>query len=317
MNFVRQLFDQEGAPDQLPDLADQEPAHTPVLQQEPEPGCQPSKHDIQIGLASDPGRVRSRNEDTSLVWQMVLAQQGHPPLPTGIFVVADGMGGYAQGKEASALATHLAAEHIIRRIALPMLGEDIDSVQREPIHDVLRQSIQIAHQAVSRRYPEGGTTMTLALMMDESVFIAHVGDSRAYLGQDGSIELLTQDHSVAARLLEMGQASEEEAASQRNVLYKAIGQGAEVEPDIVYHGLSVGQYLLLCCDGLWGKIPDEQIAAIVKAAPTPDVACQNLVMQANENGGEDNISVVLVARGWPLPKSDSLGPSLPQPDNGV
>ena len=317
MNSVHQLFDQEGADLEQSDLADQEPSQTPALQQESEVDCQPSKHDVQIGLASDPGRVRSRNEDTSLVWQMVIAQQGRPPLPTGIYVVADGMGGYAQGEKASTLATHMATEHIVRKIALPMLGDDIDSVQREPIHDVLRQSVHIAHQAVSRRYPESGTTMTLALMLGESIFIAHVGDSRAYLGERGSLDLLTKDHSVAARLLEMGQASEEEAAPQRNVLYKAIGQGAEVEPDIVYQGLSLGQYLLLCCDGLWGKIPDAQIAAIVEAAPTPDLACQNLVKQANENGGEDNISVVLVARGWPLPESDSLGPSLPHPDDGI
>jgi serine/threonine protein phosphatase PrpC len=286
-----------------------------VIPKEPALDRQPSEHDVQVGLASDPGRVRSRNEDTCLAWQMVVAQGGEPPLPTGIYVIADGMGGHSLGDEASSLATHIAVEHIIRKIALPMLADDIDTAPREPIHDVLRQSVYSAHSVVSRRYPEAGTTMTLALMLGESVFITHIGDSRAYLGQRESLEPLTQDHSVAARLLEMGQASEQEAASQRNVLYKAIGQGAKVEPDIVHHSLRPGQYLLLCCDGLWGKVATERIAEIVESAPTPDAACQNLVEQANENGGEDNISVILVARGWPLARHDAEGPSLPQPDD--
>ncbi len=318
MNFVRQFFDRANTAHEQPNLDEQEPSPRPILSREPVlHHHRPSKHDIQIGLASDPGRVRSHNEDTSLVWQLAMAQLGQPPMPTGVFVIADGMGGQAKGEEASVLATHLASEYIIRHIALPMLSDDADAVRREPIHDILRQSIRIAHQAVARRYPEAGTTMTMALMLGENVFIAHVGDSRAYLGERGSLRLLTRDHSVAARLLEMGQATEEEVAPQRNVLYKAIGQGAEVEPDIVYHDLSWGQYLLLCCDGLWGKIPDEQIAAIVEAAQTPDSACQDLVMQANENGGEDNISVILVARGWPLPTGDDVEQSLPHPDDGI
>ena len=317
MDRVRKLFDRRAKEGVPPVPPEQEPIQPPALPPKPGPDHRPSQHDLQVGFASDPGRVRGRNEDTSFAWQMMIAQQGDPPLPTGIYIIADGMGGHALGDEASALATNLVAEHIIRKITLPMLGDRPDTSPREPIHDVLRQSVSIAHQAVSRRYPMAGTTMTLALMLGESVFVAHVGDSRAYLGTPGSFELLTQDHSVGARLVEMGQASEEEASAQRSVLYKAIGQGAEIDPDISYHTFGWGQYLLLCCDGLWGKVADEEIAAIVEAAPTPDAACQNLVNQANENGGEDNISVILVARGWPLTTRESQGPRLPQPDNAI
>jgi serine/threonine protein phosphatase PrpC len=278
----------------------EEEAHVPGS---PAPSC----HDLQVGLASDPGRVRHHNEDASLAWQLVLAQQGHAPMPLGLFIIADGMGGHIQGEQASALSVRMAAEHVIRRVCLPTLMDDHQGNARQPINEVLEESVRTAHEAVSARIPESGTTLTMALVLDDGAYIAHVGDSRAYIGERGTLQLLTQDHSVAARLVEMGQATPEEAASQRNVLYKALGQGVNVEPDILYCDLERGQYLLLCCDGLWGKIEDEEIALIVESASTPDVACQNLVARANENGGEDNISVILVARGWPLPIRRSLG----------
>jgi serine/threonine protein phosphatase PrpC len=259
-----------------------------------------TSHDLQVGLASDPGRVRDHNEDTSLALQFMWAQQGQPPLPVGLFVLADGMGGHAQGEQASALAVRLAARHIINQVYLPLLSEDEGPAMRIPINEVLEASLLMAHQAVLRHLPQAGTTMTMALTLGDGVYIAHVGDSRAYLGGGGRLKLLTRDHSMAARLLEMGCASYDEAATQRNILYKALGQGAQIEPDILYHDLGPGQYLLLCCDGLWDKVSDEEMSAIVEASPTPGTACQSLVDQANENGGEDNITVILAARGWPV-----------------
>jgi serine/threonine protein phosphatase PrpC len=266
---------------------------------------QPSPHDMQVGMASDRGRVRERNEDASLVWQCLMTQQGEPPLPIGLYVIADGVGGYAFGEQASALSVGLAAEHVIRHVCLPLLVNDDRASERAPINEILEESVRLAHQAVSRRLPEAGTTLTMALVLGDGVYIAHVGDSRAYVGRRGSLELLTQDHSVGARLVELGQASADEVTPQRNVLYKALGQGIEIEPDMVYRDLQMGQYLLLCCDGLWGKLNDQEIATTVETASTPDLACQNLVARANENGGEDNISVIVVARGWPLPARDS------------
>ncbi len=267
--------------------------------------------DLQVGLASDAGRIRERNEDSSLALQFVVAQQGLPPLPVGLFILADGMGGHAQGQQASALAVRLAARHIVNQVYLPLLSEAEEIAKRVPINEVLEGSIEIAHQAVMRRLPTAGTTMTIALTLGDGVYIAHVGDSRAYLGERGSLHSLTRDHSMAARLLELGHATIDEAAQQRHILYKALGQGVQtegmdeqhsrrpVEPDILYHDLASGQYLLLCCDGLWGKVSDEEMLAVIEAAPTPGVACRNLVARANEEGGEDNISVILVARGWP------------------
>jgi serine/threonine protein phosphatase PrpC len=270
-------------------------------------GPQPSHHDLQVGMASDPGRVRDRNEDASLSWLYLLAQQGEPPLPMGLFIIADGMGGHALGEQASALSVRVSAEHVIRHVCLPMLIDDDGASERVPINEILEESVRVAHQTVSRRMPDAGTTLTMALVLGDGVYIAHVGDSRAYVGERGCLQLLTQDHSMAARLVEMGQATAEEVTSQRNVLYKALGQGIQVEPDILYCELERGQYLLLCCDGLWGKVEDEEIATMIEAAPTPDIACQSLVARANEHGGEDNISVILVAKGWPLPARHRTG----------
>jgi serine/threonine protein phosphatase PrpC len=268
------------------------------LESRAQQACQPL---LQIGLASDAGRMRGRNEDSVLVWQFALAQQGQPALPIGLFVVADGMGGHSSGQQASALAIRLAAEQVIRQLCLPLLGIEADLADRPPINEVLENSVRTAHQALLRRLPESGTTMTMALILGDSAYLVHVGDSRAYLGGQGTLKCLTQDHSVAARLMEMGQTTAPEVASQRHILYKALGQGREIEPDMIYHHLDMAHYLLLCCDGLWGMVPDDEIAAIVEAAATPACACHDLVARANEKGGDDNISVILVARGWPLP----------------
>jgi len=268
--------------------------------QDPGPHPRPSSHDLQVGLATDPGRVRDRNEDASLAWQFLLAQGEQLPLPVGLYIIADGMGGHAKGEMASALAVRLAADYVVRHVCLPFLADDPERGERDPIHEVLATGVRLAHEAVLRRLPEAGTTLTLALVVGDGAYLAHVGDSRAYLGERGRLRPLTRDHSVAARLVEMGQATPEQTLSQRNVLYKALGQGLEIEPDISYCDLEMGHYLLLCCDGLWGEVSDEEIAALVEAAPTPDMACQRLVAQAREHGGHDNISVILVARGWPL-----------------
>jgi serine/threonine protein phosphatase PrpC len=259
---------------------------------------------LQIGMASDLGCVRSHNEDSSLAWHLSLAQPGEPPASLAFLLVADGMGGQANGAEASALACRLAARHVLQRLCLPLLQDD-DVYSREPINDVLETAVHIAHDAILHRLPGAGTTMTMALLLGDGAFVAHVGDSRAYLGTRGRLWPVTRDHSIAARLLEIGGATSEEVAAQRNVLYRAIGQGISAEPDILYRDLPPGTYVLLCCDGLWSKVADDEMAVIIDAAVGPDAACHELVTRAKERGGEDNISVVLAARGWPLPGSDN------------
>jgi serine/threonine protein phosphatase PrpC len=253
----------------------------------------------QIGQASHTGCARERNEDASLALQFLLMQQDESPFPLGLFALADGAGGHSQGQQASALACRLAAAYLLRRILLPLLDGTHEDGERAPINDVLESSVSVAHDTIARRLPEAGTTLTLALALGNGVYIAHVGDSRAYLGSQGRLECLTKDHSMAARLKEMGQPAAEELDQQRHLLYRAVGLGPQIEPDILYRGLEQEDYILLCCDGLWGQVPDKEISAIVDAAATPHAACQQLIARALEAGGDDNITVLIAAHAWP------------------
>jgi serine/threonine protein phosphatase PrpC len=127
--------------------------------------------------------------------------------------------------------------------------------------------------------------------------IAHVGDSRAYhIDNGGEIRMLTRDHSLVRRLEEMGQITAEEAQihPQRNVLYRALGQGEPFEPEIQSHRLPHNGYLLICSDGLWGVVGEQEISKIIKSDAPPQIMCQQMVNLANEAGGPDNISAILV-----------------------
>lgn len=254
----------------------------------------------QIGLATHPGQVREENEDASFVLQFILSHEGQATLPLGLFIVADGMGGHAGGQRASSLATRLVVDHVIRQLCLPQLSPAEGGMGPAPIHEILESSFGLAHRAVQDRIPGGGTTMTLALILGSSIHVAHVGDSRAYIGSQGRLRQVTTDHSVAARLVETGQVTRSQAAAQRSLLYKALGKGLQAQPDIKVETLDNAQYLLLCCDGLWSMVADEEIAAIITASSTPQAACLNLVSEANNRGGEDNITALLISpREWP------------------
>ncbi|MGC8857447.1 MAG: PP2C family protein-serine/threonine phosphatase, partial [Anaerolineae bacterium] len=157
--------------------------------------------------------------------------------------------------------------------------------------------IKDAHRVVQRDAPGSGTTLTAALVLGQQVTIAHVGDSRAYVVYpDGRIEAITRDHSLVKRLEELGHLNASEAANSphRNVLIRALGQGDMLEADIFTIPFPQPGYLLLCSDGLWGVVPDQDISRAVIEAPNLHRACQNLVTAANTAGGPDNISVILI-----------------------
>ncbi len=251
---------------------------------------------LVVGRASHVGRVRKRNEDAYFTLQATLARNGET-FPFGLFLVADGMGGHKGGELASALTARVVAQAVLREFYLPWLSSEFEGVTpQRPINEVILEAANEANLAVHRVAPEAGTTLTCALIQGTNAYIAHVGDSRAYLIRQGRLEQITQDHSLLARLIELGQISPEEAAShpQRNVLYKAVGQGSTLEVDFYLKSLPTNSCLLLCSDGLWGFIKEERMAAIVREAATPQDACQQLVREANVLGGEDNITVVLV-----------------------
>jgi len=153
-----------------------------------------------------------------------------------------------------------------------------------------------ANAAVLKNIPNGGTTLTAALVIGDQVLFAHVGDSRGYLITEEGIDQVTRDHSLVQRLKELGQISDEEAAvhPQRNVIYKAIGNSEDLEVDIISRRLSPGAILLMCSDGLWGQVNNIQMMQIVQEADHLEAAAEALVAAANMAGGPDNITAILV-----------------------
>ena len=160
----------------------------------------------------------------------------------------------------------------------------------------MQEGVLEAHKAILKQASGGGTTLTAALIVGEQITIAHIGDSRAYaISRDGKMEVLTRDHSLVKRLEELGQITSEEAAihPQRNVLYRALGQGEPFDPDIITAPMPEGGFLLLCSDGLWGAVPQEEMLKLITSNQSPFEACRLMVEAANKAGGPDNISAVL------------------------
>ena len=254
---------------------------------------------LHLGKLSDIGRVRERNEDSFYTVQSLL-QHNYGQEPFGLFIVADGMGGHQKGEVASSLAVRTAAEHILKDIYLPYLtSHNQSTAANRPINEVLIAAVENANTAVQEVVPDGGTTLTIVVVMGSSAYIAHIGDTRVYWFNQGNFKQVTKDHSLVQRLVELGQETAEGALThpQRNVLYRAIGQGSAMEVDLYVQHLSPGSSLLLCSDGLWGPVKNDVLREIIGMSATPQEACERLIATANKNGGEDNITAIIVSLG--------------------
>lgn len=254
-------------------------------------------HPLQVGVgtAQSTGRLRDNNEDTLFAFTSILAD-GREDLPFGLFIVSDGMGGHKNGEVASRTAVRVVADVLLSRFFLPKIS-DISGGSNEPIHELIESAIREAQYAVNRQAPGGGTTLTAALLVGDKLILVHIGDSRAYfLYPDGRVQAVTQDHSFVRRLVELGQLTEDEAAvhPQRNVLYRALGQPEPFKPDINTHEVPRPGFLIICSDGLWGLVPENEIFRLVTSAANPSEAAHQLAEMANLNGGPDNISVIVV-----------------------
>jgi serine/threonine protein phosphatase PrpC len=241
------------------------------------------------------GRQRELNEDCLFTFTSTIAGNSSNP-PFGLFIIADGMGGHQYGEVASNTAIRTISGYVMKKFHNSLFNMPTQPVD-ESLQEIVQAAVMEAQRAVLREAPGSGTTVTAALVLGQQLTIAHVGDSRAYLlYNDQRMEAVTRDHSLVRRLEELGQITPAEAAvhPQRNVLYRAIGQGETLEPDVVTTPFPIGGYLLLCSDGLWGLVTDEEMRRIVYDAPSMQRACQNLVTAANGAGGPDNISVILV-----------------------
>jgi protein phosphatase len=253
---------------------------------------------LHVGKLSNIGRVRERNEDSFYLFESLL-QYNDGQEPFGLFMVADGMGGHQKGEVASSLAVRTAAECILKDIYLSYLANKNPGAANRPVNEVLIEAVESANQVVQEAVPDGGTTLTIAVVMGNSAYIAHVGDSRAYWFNQGNLKQVTKDHSLVQRLVELGQETVEGALThpQRNVLYRAIGQGTAMEVDIYAQHLPPGSSLLLCSDGLWGPVKNDKLREIISTSANPQEVCDRLITLANKNGGEDNITAVMVSMG--------------------
>lgn len=251
---------------------------------------------IRVAKHCHVGAVRDRNEDSCLVF--VSETGGHFALmPFGLYIVADGMGGHANGHVASNTAARVAAHHIIANIYMPLLQDD-GSAYQPSIQEVLTEAVQTANATVYGIDPDNdsGTTLTIALVLGRRLHIAHVGDSRIYLFSDGQLETISTDHSLVQRLQDVGQLTAEEATfyQYRHVLLRAVGQTEELEVDTYMRRLPKAGRLLLCSDGLPTMVSDSKIEEMLAQDLSVQEVADQLLQTALDEGGYDNITVILV-----------------------
>jgi len=245
----------------------------------------------KLGMITDVGKVREVDEDSILAADLSFGinSENNQFL---LLAVADGMGGHAKGEEASKIALNT-----ITKTVIPQLNDNI------PYTDLLDQGIKNANQAIldyTVEHPETkgmGTTSVCAVVKDNEVHLVNLGDSRAYVVSNDEIRRVTKDHSLVQQLVDQGTITEEETRThpQKNVISKAIGINADIESDTMRLKLASDESLLLCCDGVIAHLTDEDIHKTIIESSDPDDACQNIVNLANERGGSDNISLIILS----------------------
>lgn len=255
---------------------------------------------------TDPGMTREHNEDAFLVGDLssgkarvqseVVAQAIGPR--GMLFLVADGMGGAAAGELASAMASDLIFGHL----AGTWSKEPAEEASDERFILRLREAVDLANlqiHAYAKDHAEVrgmGTTATVGGVIGEKLFLAQVGDSRAYLVRQGKAVQITKDQSLTQRLVDAGELTEEEAeaSTRRNIILQALGPDPRIRVEITHQGLAQGDVLVLCSDGLSGLVKREEISEAVTGSADLGAAASTLIDLANQRGGPDNITVVLV-----------------------
>ena len=247
---------------------------------------------VGLGARSDTGMVRKNNEDSFAV-----------DLPLNLFILCDGMGGQAAGEVASKLGVDIILEHCRHASKNPHLGmigayrpEFSEATNR--LASAIRLSNQAIHEAADKQLSTSGmgSTVVAACLTGNVLSIAHVGDSRIYMLREGELRQLTQDHSFIMEQLRRGLISREEAehSDLSNVIMRALGAEPTVQVDLDELWMEVGDRVLLCSDGLTRKATDAQIVPILTEAKSSQEACDRLVGLANDLGGEDNVTVIVV-----------------------
>jgi protein phosphatase len=254
---------------------------------------------LEVAALTDAGLVRSFNED-SIATDASL----------GLFVLADGMGGYKAGDVASGMATTMIVNELRQTLRGLKPGEPGPASGRSAESDVVRKAVMHANQAILKaaeanpQYRGMGTTLALALFCNNRLIMVHSGDSRLYRLRQNQLVQLTQDHSLLREQVELGMISSDDAkiSHNRNLITCALGVDAALDPEVREEGVQPGDMYLLCSDGLNDMVDDADIELAMSAlqANLP-LAAKQLVAMANDNGGHDNVSVVLVKVLKPFP----------------
>lgn len=257
---------------------------------------------LEITSCTDAGMVRSHNED-SIASDSV----------NGLVVLADGMGGYNAGEVASGMATSVITTEIQQLLAKVQPFE-IDQETKAPVAGrMIREQVQKANTSIYQaaqsqpQYAGMGTTLVVCLFYDNKITVGHLGDSRLYLLREEKFSQVTRDHSLLQEQIDSGIITAQQAkhAQHKNLVTKALGIDPEVEPEVREYATKPGDVYLLCSDGLSDMVDDEDMALALQAlGANLQLAAQQLVQMANDNGGKDNVSVILVRvlRGYPTPR---------------
>lgn len=282
---------------------------------------------LKAAYKTDVGRQREQNEDSPY---MFISEEKE----RGLFIVADGMGGYRAGEVASQIAVQKISE-TLKHYLVPITEQPTvklapvadmetiildsskpaeqtkqhktrklaESASYKSIEDQLKVAVRNANRAILSYGEEKssarglGCTVTAALVQDDQAYIVNVGDSRTYLYRDGHLMTLTRDHSLVQRLVEEKQIEPEDVYShpQRNLIYRSLGAGHKtVDADVFHEALQPGDMLLLCSDGLWEMARTQGLNSILEKEHDPQKICDALIDMANANGGEDNITAIVV-----------------------
>jgi len=262
---------------------------------------------MRIGYKTDVGKTRELDEDSIGIFHIDFINKSIKG-EKFLLVVADGLGGHNAGEIASGLAVNKVAEEIIGSI----MRKDHMNLTSGEIKDIIQKAVKRASRDIFKlaeknpQYKGMGTTLTIALVIDSTVHIGHVGDSRAYIVNKNEILQITKDHSLTQELVDKGEITKEEARIHllKDIITKAVGVYKEPEVDIYRAHIYRDDFLLLCSDGLTDMLSEEEIHATFMQNDDPKTICDVLVQKANDKGGQDNISMIvaqfdeLAAREW-------------------